>query len=220
MKSNNHFAQKEVQFSRGYEILKVHVNLLLMYFEKDSLQFHWTVKDTWGLRALLHFKQNSKFNLVFSSVVPPHCTRLLLGAKEILIKMRLTSRVSDCLETSAQSLTHIWLFAALWTIACGSLSMGFSRQEYWSRLPCPPPLETSTRDLLPVESSRKPLASTSTKGYIKNVTPERTDTRLLKIFRLQRLSSKGWINLKNFLNFKTWHLKIKRDIRWFRRRGI
>ena len=103
MKSNNHFAQKEVQFSRGYEILKVHVNLLLMYFEKDSLQFHWTVKDTWGLRALLHFKQNSKFNLVFSSVVPPHCTRLLLGAKEILIKMRLTSRVSDCLETSAHS---------------------------------------------------------------------------------------------------------------------
>lgn len=26
---------------KGYEILKVHVNLLLMYFEKDSLQFHW-----------------------------------------------------------------------------------------------------------------------------------------------------------------------------------
>ena len=36
-KSNNHIAQKEVQFSRGYEILKVHVNLLLRYFEKDSL---------------------------------------------------------------------------------------------------------------------------------------------------------------------------------------
>lgn len=85
IKSNNHFAQKEVQFSRGYEILKVHVNLLLMFFEKDSLRFHWTVKDTWGLRALLHFKQNSKCNLVFSSVVPPHCTKLLLGAKEILM---------------------------------------------------------------------------------------------------------------------------------------
>ena len=27
----------------------------------------------------------------------------------------------------------------LWTVACqASLSMGFSRQEYWSRLPCPP----------------------------------------------------------------------------------
>ena len=31
-------------------------------------------------------------------------------------------------------------FASLWTIACQvHLSMGFSRQEYWSGLPCPPP---------------------------------------------------------------------------------
>ena len=29
--------------------------------------------------------------------------------------------------------------STLWTIACqGPLSMGFSRQEYWSELPCPP----------------------------------------------------------------------------------
>ena len=28
----------------------------------------------------------------------------------------------------------------LWTVACQApLSMGFSRQEYWSGLPCPPP---------------------------------------------------------------------------------
>ena len=32
------------------------------------------------------------------------------------------------------------LFAALWTIARQAPpSMGFSRQEYWSGLPCPPP---------------------------------------------------------------------------------
>ena len=32
------------------------------------------------------------------------------------------------------------LCATLWTIACQTpLSMGPSRQEYWSRLPCPPP---------------------------------------------------------------------------------
>ena len=36
-------------------------------------------------------------------------------------------------------LSHVQLFAALWTIACrASLSVGFSRQEYWSVLPCPP----------------------------------------------------------------------------------
>ena len=36
--------------------------------------------------------------------------------------------------------SRIWLFATLWTVACQApLSMGFSRQEYWSVLPCPPP---------------------------------------------------------------------------------
>ena len=32
------------------------------------------------------------------------------------------------------------LFVTLWTVALQApLSMGFSRQEYWSRLPFPPP---------------------------------------------------------------------------------
>ena len=34
----------------------------------------------------------------------------------------------------------VWLFAAPWTVAHQALlSMGFSRQEYWSGLLCPPP---------------------------------------------------------------------------------
>ena len=33
----------------------------------------------------------------------------------------------------------VQLFATLWTVACQApLYMGFSRQEYWSGLPCPP----------------------------------------------------------------------------------
>ena len=40
----------------------------------------------------------------------------------------------------SQSLGHVQLFVILWTIAQQApLSMGFSRQEYWSGLPCPPP---------------------------------------------------------------------------------
>ena len=36
--------------------------------------------------------------------------------------------------------SHVWFFATLWTIACQTpLSMGFSRQGYWSGLPCPTP---------------------------------------------------------------------------------
>ena len=35
-------------------------------------------------------------------------------------------------------LSHVQLFATLWTVACQApLSMGCSRQEYWSGLPCP-----------------------------------------------------------------------------------
>ena len=34
----------------------------------------------------------------------------------------------------------VWVFATLWTEGCQApLSMGFSRQEYWSGLPFPPP---------------------------------------------------------------------------------
>ena len=44
----------------------------------------------------------------------------------------------DCLV-----LTHfsrVWLFATPWTVACQApLFLGFSRPEYWSGLPCPPP---------------------------------------------------------------------------------
>ena len=34
--------------------------------------------------------------------------------------------------------SHVWLFPTLWTVASQApLSMGFSRQEYWCRLPFP-----------------------------------------------------------------------------------
>ena len=40
--------------------------------------------------------------------------------------------------------SHVQLFATPWTIAHQApLSMGFSRQEYWSGSPCPPPGDLS-----------------------------------------------------------------------------
>ena len=40
----------------------------------------------------------------------------------------------------AQSFSCVQLFETPWTVAYqASLSMGFSRQEYWSGLPSPPP---------------------------------------------------------------------------------
>ena len=44
-----------------------------------------------------------------------------------------------CVRTCSYRFSHVLLFATPWTVAHSLLSMGFSRQEYWSGLPCPPP---------------------------------------------------------------------------------
>ena len=48
-------------------------------------------------------------------------------------------------------LSRVWLFATLWTVACQApLSTGFSRQEYWSRLPFPAPGDLPYPGIKPV----------------------------------------------------------------------
>ena len=45
--------------------------------------------------------------------------------------------------------SHVRLFATLWTIAHQApLSMGFSRQDNWNGLPCPPPRDLPDQSLL------------------------------------------------------------------------
>ena len=47
--------------------------------------------------------------------------------------------------------SHVELFVIPWTVACQApLSMGFSRQEYWNGLPCPPPGFLPNRGIEPV----------------------------------------------------------------------
>ena len=54
---------------------------------------------------------------------------------------RSISRIyKELLYVHILSLSHVRLFVTLWTIAHKApLSMGFSRQEYWSGLPFPSP---------------------------------------------------------------------------------
>ena len=43
-------------------------------------------------------------------------------------------------KVKVKSLSHVWLFTTRWTVAHQvPLSMGFSRQEYWSGVPLPSP---------------------------------------------------------------------------------
>ena len=49
-------------------------------------------------------------------------------------------KVATVPRRKCSSLSHVQLFGTPWTVADQvSLSMGFSRQEYWSGLPCPFP---------------------------------------------------------------------------------
>ena len=46
--------------------------------------------------------------------------------------------------------SRVSLCATLWIVACqATLSMGFSRQGYWSGLPCPPPGDFSNPEIEP-----------------------------------------------------------------------
>ena len=46
-------------------------------------------------------------------------------------------------KVKVKSLSHVWLLATPWTAAHQAPpSMGFSRQEYWSGLPLPSPIQT------------------------------------------------------------------------------
>ena len=57
-----------------------------------------------------------------------------------LIAYNMINSLSVTLVLSVQLLSHVQLFATLWTVAPQSpLSMGFPRQEYWSGLPFPSP---------------------------------------------------------------------------------
>ena len=57
------------------------------------------------------------------------------------------------------SFSHVWLSAAPGTVARQApLSMGFSRQEYWSGLPCPPPGDLPNPGIEPTSLTSPALA--------------------------------------------------------------
>ena len=70
----------------------------------------------------------------------------LLHCRQILYQLSYQGspkigRYLNCRQTACICVvSHVHLFVTSWTIACQALlSMEFSRQEYWSALPFPPP---------------------------------------------------------------------------------
>ena len=67
-----------------------------------------------------------------------------------------------CRGCCAQSLSRVQLCATLQTVACQApLSMGFSRLEHWSGLPCTPPGDLPNPGIEPVSRSSSALQADS-----------------------------------------------------------
>ena len=72
----------------------------------------------------------------------------------------------------AQLLSHVRLFATSWTVACQApLSIGFSRQESWSRLPFPMPWDLPKPGIKPKSLVSPALAG----GFFTTVPPGKPD---------------------------------------------
>jgi len=65
---------------------------------------------------------------------------LALKNKGTLSFIILSNSLQSCCACVLSHFSQVQLFVTLWTVACQApLSVGFSRQRYWSGLPCPPP---------------------------------------------------------------------------------
>ena len=80
---------------------------------------------------------NSHFLSCFTDV------KTLQQIEDINYLVTMSTQPPDLLQpvcVCVSRFSHVQLFATLWTVAHqGPLPMEFSRQEYWSGLPCPPP---------------------------------------------------------------------------------
>ena len=95
-------------------------------------------------------------------------------------------------------LSHVWLFATPWTVAYQvSLSMEFSRQEYWSGLPFPSPGDLPDPGIEP----RSPALQTDTltselpgKPFYMHYKWCLPSSRMLSTFNILSQSNPKWHN--------------------------
>ena len=88
-------------------------------------------------------------------------------------------------------LSRVWLCVTLWTVASQApQSMGFSQQEYWSGLPCPP------REDLSDPPDRTHVSYVSCIGrqvFLPQAPPEKPRSRLLEILSGTAAAAAKWL---------------------------
>ena len=92
-----------------------------------------------------------------------------------------------------QLLSHVWLFVTLWTVAHqASLSMGFSRQEHWSGLPCPPPGGLPNPGIEPTSLMSPPLAGVFLTTSVPGKPTSATSRPLFHLIKVLRFASASY----------------------------
>ena len=105
--------------------------------------------------------------------------------------------------------SRVWLCETPWTVARQvPLSMGFSRQEYWSGLPCPPPGDLSDPGIKPVSLTLHVPPALAGRFFTTSATwealhshnpeetvPSKVTSELLVVKVIASWSSTSWIFL-------------------------
>ena len=92
----------------------------------------------------------------------PHCRRILYqlshkGSPNINIIIYNTSIYTYVFACVFSCFSHVQLCVTPWTVDCLSpLSMGFSQQEYWNGLSCPPPEDLPNPEIKPRSPTLQP----------------------------------------------------------------
>ena len=122
--------------SRDPQVLRDKLNAATPCFQ---IWLRQTVCAAYGLLSLLHKVTHYEYIFTLEKVISKHYILTSFKWLEKILLIALDP-IKKHTFTILSSFGSVWLFATLWAVAHqASLSMGFSRQEPWSGLPCPPP---------------------------------------------------------------------------------
>ena len=93
--------------------------------------------------------------LSFTRDSQPLCPRTVPISSVLFCGTKQSIGLNACALTHS---SHVWLFVTLWSVACQApLSLGFSRQEYWSGLPFPSPGDLPNPGIKPISPASPAL---------------------------------------------------------------
>ena len=109
--------------------------------------------------------------------------------------------VTRCVRV--QSFSRVWLFATLWTLTLQApLSMGLSRQEYWSGLPCLPSGDLPNPRI-------KPTSPAAPAFQVDSLPPSHQRSQLYWIFKRYFSLNTNCLPTKSFPAMTSFINKIK-----------